>query len=136
KDAFAACAFVRCILNDGSVQVILLRAKSRVAPLNATIPRLELMACSVGARMGQGIRQALGLEEIQTFYWSDSSTAIWWIRNEGPWTVFVQNRVKEIRTLSNTSSWYHVPGVDNPADLLSRGCAPSKLLLLHWWEGP
>ncbi|GFY65061.1 DUF5641 domain-containing protein, partial [Trichonephila inaurata madagascariensis] len=51
-----------------------------------------------------------------------------WIKEHRNWSVFVSNRVKEIRLLTKTHSWKYVPGNVNPADLLPRGCSP--------WEGP
>ncbi|GFS50143.1 uncharacterized protein TNCV_2731 [Trichonephila clavipes] len=48
KASYAGCVFARSIV-DSRVSVILVRAKSRVAPLKLlSIPRLELMACCVG----------------------------------------------------------------------------------------
>ncbi|GFW77336.1 integrase catalytic domain-containing protein [Trichonephila clavipes] len=44
--------------------------------------------------------------------------------------------VKEIRNLSDVSSWEHVPSEKNFADILSRGCSAQQLVYLRWWEGP
>jgi len=54
--------------------------------------------------------------------------------------VFVQNRLKEIRTNTDKTVWYHVPGVENVADIPSTGCFPSMLeseqTKKRWLEGP
>ncbi|GFU00130.1 uncharacterized protein TNCV_1989541 [Trichonephila clavipes] len=60
-------------------------------------------------------------------------TALAWIQRTRDWGVFVSNRVKEIRNLSDVSSWEHVPSEKNFADILSRA---QQLVCLRWWEGP
>ncbi|CAH1111490.1 unnamed protein product, partial [Psylliodes chrysocephalus] len=52
------------------------------------------------------------------------------------WSIFVFNRVKEIRQLTEADRWNHIPGSDNPADLPSRGCFGRQLVESRWWEGP
>ncbi|GFS70348.1 DUF1758 domain-containing protein [Trichonephila clavipes] len=134
--AYAACVFVRSIIGS-KVNIVLARAKSRVAPFKPlSIPRLELMACNVGVRLVNSLMKALIFPNLKITFWSDSTTALWWIKEQGNWSVFVSNRVKEIQLLTKTHSWKHVPGNMNPADLLSRGCSPHKLLKSKWWEGP
>ncbi|GFT30114.1 integrase catalytic domain-containing protein [Trichonephila clavipes] len=136
KGSYAGCVFVRSIV-DSRVSVILVRAKSRVAPLKLlSIPRLELMACCVGARLVNSILKALNMPDLKVTLWSDSTTALWWIKEYGNWSVFVANRVKEIRQLTQIQSWKYVPGNMNIADLLSRGCSPRQMLSSRWWEGP
>ncbi len=135
KLAYAAVTFARVRTND-SVSVQLIQAKARIAPLTqSSIPRLELMGCLLGARLGKSILSSFK-KEIQCFYWTDSTTALSWIKQNVNWGTFVGNRVKEIINTSDTNRWYHVPGTANPADLPSRGCSPSELLKSKWWEGP
>ncbi|CAL1286305.1 unnamed protein product [Larinioides sclopetarius] len=62
--------------------------------------------------------------------------ALYWLSERGGWSVFVSNRIKEIKTLFPNSGYRHVPGKMNPADLISRGCLPSYLVESRWWEGP
>ncbi|KAF6216059.1 hypothetical protein GE061_000397 [Apolygus lucorum] len=132
--SYAAVSFLR-VQTEDVVFVTLVGAKSRVAPLKKlTIPRLELLAATIGARLASGIVKEIG--EVETFFWSDSSTVLSWIHREEPWGVFVFNRVREIRSLTSQGVWRHVPGVLNPADLVSRGCRPKELLDSRWWEGP
>ncbi|GFX42834.1 DUF5641 domain-containing protein [Trichonephila clavipes] len=136
KSSYGACVFVRTVV-ENDVKVTLLRSKARVAPLKSlSIPRLELMSCCLGARLANSIIRALNLPGIKVIYWSDSEVALWWIREQGNWSVFVANRVKEIRELTQFQSWRHVPSNMNIADLLSRGCTPQQMLDSKWWEGP
>lgn len=136
KDAYAACVFIRTAEAD-EIKVQLIRAKSRLAPKgSATIPRLELLACTIAARLARSVVEALSPLEYEMWFWSDSTTALWWIKEEGQWEVFVRNRVKEIRELTDIKRWFHIPGENNAADLPSRGCSLYQLKLSRWWEGP
>ena len=135
--AYAAVVFLRSTDSTGRVTVRLLMAKARVAPINkSTIPRLELLACVIGARLCDFVSDALSLCNVPRFYWSDSTTALAWIKRNNEWGTFVGNRVKEVCSLTSVGEWRHVPGVNNPADLPSRGCSPVELLQCKWWEGP
>ncbi|GFX27146.1 putative RNA-directed DNA polymerase from transposon X-element [Trichonephila clavipes] len=61
--------------------------------------------------------------------------ALHWIKNNGEWSIFVSNRIKEIARISSPENWRHVPGRMNPADVLSRGCSPRHLLESKWFGG-
>ncbi|GFV05455.1 integrase catalytic domain-containing protein [Trichonephila clavipes] len=136
KEAYATCVFVRSMFKS-DVKVTLVRAKARVAPLKPlSIPRLELMACCIGSRLANSIVNALNLPNLRIRFWSDSTTALWWIKEKWSCSVFVENRVKEIRQLTRGHLWKHVPRNLNIADLLSRGCSPRQMLISRWWEGP
>ncbi|XP_055951657.1 uncharacterized protein LOC129987739 [Argiope bruennichi] len=136
KHAYAVAAFIRIQTCD-SVKVQLIQARSRVSPTGKegiTISRLDLLAATVSARLSTSILSEIQSEEV--YFWTDSSTVLTWIMREEAWNVFVQNRVKEIRALTNKSSWRHIPGSMNPADLPSRGCLAQNLLKSNWWLGP
>ncbi|BES96686.1 Retrotransposon protein [Nesidiocoris tenuis] len=135
QNAFAAVSFLR-VEREDEVLVHILAAKSRVASINRiTIPRLELLAACIGARLASNIVKELN-GDMEKFFWSDSTTVLAWLRRETTWGIFVTNRVNEIRYLTDVNCWRHIPGTSNPADLLSRGCSPKQLLLSKWWEGP
>ncbi|UYV61310.1 hypothetical protein LAZ67_1004314 [Cordylochernes scorpioides] len=134
--AYATCIFLR-IEKEDRVDIQLIQARTRVAPLKKlTIPRLELLACLIGARLAANVIQDLEFEEIPRFYWTDSTNALCWIQREDNWAAFVMNRVKEIHNISSPESWRHIPGRLNPADLPSRGCSAESLKETRWWEGP
>lgn len=47
------------------------------------------------------------------------------------------NRVGEIHEFNSISQWRHVNGKDNPVDIVSRGCCPTKIGDYSlWWSGP
>jgi len=53
------------------------------------------------------------------------------------WRTFVAYRVAEIQINTTMGEWKHVSTCDNPADVISRGFCPSKLINLDlWWSGP
>ncbi|XP_050300164.1 uncharacterized protein LOC126738773 [Anthonomus grandis grandis] len=122
QDAYACAVFVRVKLHR-NVSVFWLAAKSRVAPLKKsgskmTVPRLELLAGTIGARLYTNVAANLS-QKYRCFFWSDSTTVISWIQRKEEWGVFP-----------------HLPGIQNPADLPSRGNSPNQLLDSKWWEGP
>ncbi|GFY37618.1 integrase catalytic domain-containing protein [Trichonephila inaurata madagascariensis] len=61
---------------------------------------------------------------------------VFWLRDKGDWSVFVANRITEIKLLFPKSDWRHLRGNMNPADLISRGCTPCKFIESRWLEGP
>lgn len=57
---------------DNQVPCQLVQARSRVASIkNVTIPRLELLACTIGAQLAKIVKDDLRMENIDTFYWTD-----------------------------------------------------------------
>ncbi|KAI5724713.1 hypothetical protein M8J77_006281 [Diaphorina citri] len=124
------------------VTLRLLASKAKVAPVSKkggkdiTIPRLELLAASIGARLYQSVTQDYKLTEAEAYFWTDASTVIAWLKRNEPWDVYVMNRIREIKSLTQDAEWRHVPGSMNPADLPSRGSSVKKYLQLRWWEGP
>ena len=49
----------------------------------------------------------------------------------------MQNRVNELLSLNEESMWNHCPGIENPADVGSRGEGAAKLKSnVLWWNGP
>jgi hypothetical protein len=66
-DAYAAVVFLRAEDKE-NVSVQLVQAKCRVAPLNKpTLPRLELLAASIGARLVRSVLGALRWNQVRVF---------------------------------------------------------------------
>ncbi|GFU38184.1 uncharacterized protein TNCV_3774291, partial [Trichonephila clavipes] len=69
--------------------------------------------------------------------WISNDSLSWIQGTSNRWKVFVANRVKEIRSLTDKDSWRHCPGKDNPSDLLTRGISADSLINCEkWWKGP
>ncbi|GBN27316.1 hypothetical protein AVEN_190517-1 [Araneus ventricosus] len=110
KEAYAAVVFLR-LEEEGSVKLSLLASKSRIAPLRGgAIPRMELLVSLVGARLTNSVIEVLNWKEVKCYYWNDSITVLAWISREENWSVFVRNRVQEIRKLTSPLAWTHVVG--------------------------
>ncbi|GFT85210.1 integrase catalytic domain-containing protein [Trichonephila clavipes] len=119
--------------------VRLITSKSRVALIKSlTIPRLELCAAVLLAKLVKRVVAALQLETAELYLWSDSMIVLEWLRKEPmDLKTFVQNRVAKIQELYPNQLWRHVPSDQNPADLVSRGVDPDKLLQQNlWFNGP
>ena len=139
EKAYAAVTYLRSKYESGLVDVNLIAAKTRVAPLKKqSIPRLELLGANILARLASSIQNTLDLSQnIEIFYWVDSKTVLYWIKNAKPWKQYVLTRVKEIRECTAQDSWRHCPGVQNPADFPSRGMSANELVNeKRWWKGP
>ena len=95
-----------------------------MAPLKkVTLPRLELLAALLAARLLKFVLTSLYLSDSTPYTcFTDSTITLAWIKADpAKWKQFVRNRVSEIQTLSDPAQWFHVPGEQNPADLLTRG---------------
>ncbi|XP_054628394.1 uncharacterized protein LOC129179316 [Dunckerocampus dactyliophorus] len=139
EKAYGAVAYLQGLTAEGIAVTRLVMSKSRVAPIKKlTLPRLELMAALIAARMGSNLQRAMNLHPKQIRMWSDSMIAIQWIRSSASkWKQFVANRVMEIQSLTNPEIWSHCSGKLNPADLTTRGQTVSRLKEEDiWWLGP
>ncbi|GFX16685.1 retrovirus-related Pol polyprotein from transposon 297 [Trichonephila clavipes] len=103
QKAYGAAAFLR-VKHKGRVSVDLVTSKSRVEPLKRlSLPRLELMGALLAARLAKEVKKIL------------------------------DQKVREIQSLTDPNSWFHCSGKDNPADLLTRGISVDALTTNSKW---
>ena len=127
---YGICAAIYAIEVNPHGQVInqnLLVAKTRVAPADQTIPRMELIAAVTLAKLHYNVVSTLmDVNILENRLWSDSSTVLHWLKDQGKYSVFVKNRVKQIKDLSASiaATWLHVPTAENPADQGTRAHKP------------
>lgn len=138
EQAYAAVAYWRICHEDGTVSVALVAAKAKVAPQRTqTIPRLELQAAVIGARLADTIKKEHRVSIARTIYWTDSTTVLHWIRDSTrKYTPFVAHRLSEIAELSQKEDWRWVPTSDNVADDATRFSRASITRSDRWFQGP
>ena len=136
ESAYGACAYLK-VTSDTGVHVSLVMGKSRVAPLKSiSIPRLELTAATVGAKLSKFLLDELDIVNISVHFWTDSMTVLRYLRNVSTrFKIFVAHRVQQIQDLSDVNQWNYVPSEKNPADLASRGVKPGDGENLQFWLG-
>jgi hypothetical protein len=129
KDAFGSVCYLRWLLEDGTYEVTILLAKSRVAPLRQiSLARLELQSAVLTARLTDVITTQMRLKFKAFTHFTDSMIVLEWIKNETRTDpVFVANRTGEIQTKTTVSNWKHIPSEFNVADDISRGLRASEL---------
>ena len=139
EKAYGAVAYFRAVMPSGEVLVRFVYARVKSAPVKTvTLPRLELMAALLGARLNKFLRATFAeLGSVPFFMWSDSTITLSWISTlPATLKTFVANRVVEIQSLTSASQWRHCSTDQNVADVLSRGCLLSSLLRSDWHNGP
>lgn len=139
EKGYGAASYLRSKGGNGEIHCAFLLGKSRLAPLKRmTIPRLELSAATLAARLDAMLRKELEIKIDKSLFWTDSTATLRYISNETRrFHTFVANRVGVILDCSSRHQWRYVPTQLNPADDASRGLAVDELLNgKRWNHGP
>jgi len=139
NNGYGACIYVRSEDTSGNVNVKILCAKSRVAPLKpVTIPRLELSGALLLTQLYQEVIGTLEILPDRIIFWCDSMIVLHWIKmSPRSFQTYVSNRVASIQEIAKSVEWRHVRSEDNPADAISRGQTPQVFLKNKMWRtGP
>uniref|UniRef100_A0A1I7T3X2 CCHC-type domain-containing protein n=1 Tax=Caenorhabditis tropicalis TaxID=1561998 RepID=A0A1I7T3X2_9PELO len=140
EKAFGAVGYLRIITKTRSAKSIILMAKCRVAPIRPqhSIPQLELIGVLTGVKLANYIIQELDVSINQTYLWTDSMCVLDMIQSqEQSKNKFVRNRIRLIDELSEDFIFSHIPGVNNPADLVTRGMTFEEIKSCDKWiHGP
>ncbi|XP_063377545.1 uncharacterized protein LOC134664729 [Cydia fagiglandana] len=137
--AYAGVVYLRVTDENDIIHISMLAAKTKVSPLKQlTIPRLELCAAVLTAKLLREMADLLQVSMDNVYAWTDSMVVLSWLQSQpSRWQLFVGNRVSDIIQLIDQDKWRHVPSADNPADLASRGVSSRDMADSDiWWTGP
>ena len=95
--AYSSFIFVRVITNF-DFKVSLICSKTKVSPTKEVIiPQLELNSCVLLTKLLQSVLKGLPSNTASISCWSDSMIALYWIKNNQEWKIWVQNCVDIIK---------------------------------------
>uniref|UniRef100_A0A7I4YFQ0 Integrase catalytic domain-containing protein n=1 Tax=Haemonchus contortus TaxID=6289 RepID=A0A7I4YFQ0_HAECO len=144
--AIAACAY---LFNTTNSALIMGRGKLSSIKTKTTIPKLELNALTMAARLALSITRAMK-SRIPDYPWtiylfSDSQIALSWLSSSRKTYlgVLVENRIREIRNIVHclndekvTVNFCYINTTENPADAGTRGLSKNEMEAHTWWTGP
>ena len=105
--AYGAVVYVRVVYRDSTVSSNIVIAKSRVAPVKpVTIPRLELTAAVLLARLLATVASDLSIPMDTCYAWTDSSIVLSWLRHATETLkTYEANRVTTILEILSRGQW-------------------------------
>jgi hypothetical protein len=138
EKAYVAVIYLRVQYSDGHVLVRQVRAANKLAPMKTiSIPKLELNAALLGARLLRTVLSTLKSKIQRRKLWTDSSTVRNWIRATAAYyQIFVSNRIGEIQTITQPEEWRFIPGKLNPKGLATRSSLDEQPIPPVWLNGP
>ncbi|XP_058817888.1 uncharacterized protein LOC131681196 [Topomyia yanbarensis] len=113
----AAVAYFR-FEEEGKVECAMIGSKTRVAPLKfLSIPRLELQAAVIGARLAECIVKSHRMKIVRRVFWTDSRDVVCWSRSDHRrYSQFVAFRISELLDTTQVDEWRWLPTKANVAD--------------------
>ncbi|XP_070507526.1 uncharacterized protein, partial [Chironomus tepperi] len=125
-EAFGAVAYL-VIKSNHNVESSIIMAKAKVTPLRLKtetaikeMPRLELMAALIAARLNKTISNAMKIN-MRKSYWCDSEVVLRWILNPNQKLIkYAVAPIEEILELTERENWKFVPTELNVADLCTK----------------
>ena len=139
QKAYGVASYLRTSFPGGDTHCSLVLGKAKLAPLKQlTIPRLELTAAVLAAKLDRCLREELDIDVDKSIFWTDSNIVLQYINNtQKRFRTFVANRIALIRKWSTADQWRHVNTSLNPADDASRGLTAKELKVDgRWTQGP
>ena len=141
QDVFSAVDFLRaqvtCTSGEVITELAFVLGKACVAPMKVrTVPKLELQAALLAARLKRDVCRALTVTVDKVFMWTDSTIVLHWINSTNKHPIFIANRVSEILENTSVDQWKPVATCDNPADAGTRGLSAEVFQSSSLVRGP
>ena len=130
EHAYGCCVYMRSVNRNARIHVLLLCRKNKLAPIKSGgITRLGLKGAQMAVVMDHNVLEELvDVMLVKSTFWTGSMKTRVYVKNKTtPFHVFVSNRISIILQYLDPSHWHHIPGADNPADILTRGIYVSQL---------
>ena len=109
------------VFQPNGTQQNIIASKSRLAKQKLSITSLELVATHKAAILADNIKTTLANVNMgNAFGWTDSTVVLHWLKKNGNYSQFVNNRVDKIKE-KDYITWRHVPTNEDPADIGSKG---------------
>ena len=116
-----AAVYARFKLKGGGYSCQLVFSKSKVIPEEMSMPRSELSAADLNAKIGFIVQRSFGKYFNDCIKLTDGQICLNWIHNHKKrLKLFVRNRVIEINRLAPREKWYYVGTKDMIADMGTR----------------
>ncbi|XP_065094846.1 uncharacterized protein LOC135715533 [Ochlerotatus camptorhynchus] len=134
ENGMAAVCYLRFV-KTGTIICSIVAAKTRVAPLKFTsIPRMELAAAVLGARLARAVEGSLSIQICRKVYWSDSRDVLCWINSDHRrYSQYVGHRISDIVEISEAREWRWVPSKLNCADDATKWSSLPDMSSDHRW---
>ncbi|KIH42918.1 hypothetical protein ANCDUO_27092, partial [Ancylostoma duodenale] len=141
----AACTY---IAHEGEQTLIMARTKLPSIKEKHTIPKMEMNAVTIAARLSltiyEELRKAININEIVIL--TDSEIGLNWIKSPKEKKfrgLLVTNRINEtmkivekLRDEGVDIQFGYIATQHNPADCATRGLTAEELKNHNWWDGP
>ena len=138
-DAMCAAVYIRFQSNDGNlIKSGLVTAKTKLPTSKTqTIPKLELHASLLGARLLDKIRAAIRVEFNQEYFFVDSKIVLGALSKGSLANSFSGSCIAEIRNKAQNAKFGWIQSKDNIADIGSRGASCNDIEENSLWQkGP
>ena len=139
SESYGAVLYLRWETSSG-VEVRLVESKAKLTPLDqkGDAVKAEICGAVFASRLKGHMLKHSRLEVDKWFHFVDSQTVLGAIQRDSyGFQTFFANRVGEIQKSGPASDWWWIPGEENVADLVTRGCTLEQLQPdSPWQKGP